>query len=75
MSGHILPVIFTWHLGLAFNDVAGAAHGALDPEEFWRAWARGEACRTDLFGAGWNFWAWAAEPLEDLRARYIDPPT
>ena len=47
MSGHVLPVILSWHLGIPLNEVAGAAKGALDPQEFWHAWARGEdACRS-----------------------------
>jgi hypothetical protein len=25
MSGHVLPVLFSWHLGIALNEVAGAA--------------------------------------------------
>jgi hypothetical protein len=39
MSGHVLPVLFSWHLGIALNEVAGAAR-ALDPQEFWHAIAR-----------------------------------
>ena len=57
MSGHVLPVILSWHLGIPLNEVAGAATGALDPQEFWRAWARGERINVDLFGRSWDFWA------------------
>jgi hypothetical protein len=34
MAGLVLPVLFSWHLGIALNEVAGAAKGALDPQEF-----------------------------------------
>ncbi|HEX7791349.1 MAG TPA: hypothetical protein VF467_12600 [Afipia sp.] len=37
MSGHVLPVILSWHLGIPLNDVAGAATGAFEPEEFFYA--------------------------------------
>jgi hypothetical protein len=69
MSGHVLPVIFSWHLGIALNEVAGAAKGALDPEEFWHAWARGEQVKVDLFDPSWDFWAATREPIDALRAR------
>src|SRR5262245_37228767 len=67
MSGHVLPVILSWHLGIALNDVAGAAKGALDPQEFWHAWARGERVTIDLFDPSWNFWAAAQQQLESVR--------
>jgi hypothetical protein len=69
MSGHVLPVLFSWHLGIALNEVAGAAKGALDPEEFWHAWARGEKMKVDLFDPAWDFWAATREPIEAVRAR------
>jgi len=69
MSGHILPVLFSWHLGIALNEVAGAAKGALDPEEFWHAWARGERMKVDLFGPEWDFWAATREPIDAVRAQ------
>ena len=37
MSGHILPVIWSWHIGIQLNPVAKRATGALDPEAFWLA--------------------------------------
>lgn len=43
MEGHILPVIYSWHLGVKTNDVAGSFHGALDPERFFVARNRGAA--------------------------------
>jgi tellurite resistance protein len=63
MSGHVLPVIFSWHLGIELIEVAGAAKGALDPQEFWHAWARGEAMKVDLFDPNWDFWAATPEPI------------
>jgi hypothetical protein len=71
VSGHILPVIFSWHLGIKINDVAKSATGALDPAEFWHAWERGEAMNIDIFGPEWDFWAWVDEPLDALRAKYL----
>jgi hypothetical protein len=63
----VLPVILSWHLGIPLNEVAGSAKGALDPQEFWRAWARGEAMKVDLFGPSWDFWAAAQRPIADVR--------
>jgi len=70
MAGHILPVIYSWHLGIAFNDVAGVAQGALHPEEFWQAWARGNDAAIDLFDPAWDFWSVTLMPLEQLRTIY-----
>jgi ubiquinone biosynthesis protein Coq4 len=69
MAGHVLPVILSWHLGIALNEVAGAAKGALDPTEFWHAWSRGEAIKVDLFDPSWDFWAATREPVASVRAR------
>jgi hypothetical protein len=74
MEGHILPVIFSWHLGIKINDVAGSAVGALDPREFWHSWARGAAVTQDLFAPGWDFWGCVGERLVVLRERYGIPP-
>lgn len=73
MAGHILPVIYSWHLGISFNEVAGATTGALDVAEFWRAWARGEATQVDWFGLDWDFWARVSDPLERVRLDYGVP--
>jgi tellurite resistance protein len=67
MSGHVLPVILSWHLGIQLNDVAGAAHGAFDPDEFFYAWARGEDMVADVFTSDWNFWWSAIQPIEAVR--------
>jgi len=71
VSGHILPVIFSWHLDIKINDVAKSAKGAMDPSEFWHAWARGKAMTIDIFGSDWDFWSWTDEPLDALRTRYL----
>ena len=67
----MLPVIFSWHLGIKINDVAKSATGAMDPKEFWHAWERGQAMKIDIFGPEWDFWAWVDQPLAELRTRYL----
>lgn len=74
MEGHILPVIFSWHLGIEINEFAGSAGGALDPAGFWEAWARGSEVAVDLFAPDWDFWSVVEEPVESLRRRYRIPP-
>jgi len=67
MAGHILPVIFSWHLDIKINDVAKSTSGGLDPDEFWHAWARGRDIKTDIFDPAWQVWDWAERDLEALR--------
>ena len=74
MEGHILPVIFSWHLGIEINKLAGSFRGALDPEQFWMAWMRGSQMTVDLFSRDWDFWAHVAEPVDRLRRRYHAAP-
>ena len=74
MSGHILPVIITWHLGIELVKFTGSYQGALDPEKFFVAWERGSEVRTDVFDRSWDFWAAASRPLADLRTEYGVPP-
>lgn len=73
MAGHILPVIFSWHLHVQINDVAKSAGGALDPAEFWHAWAAGANAGVDTFSPDWDFWAHAAHPLVILREQWNIP--
>jgi hypothetical protein len=73
MAGHVLPVILSWHLKIAINDVARDASGALDPAEFWRAWAAGANASVDTFAADWSFWDWVKEPLPELRQKWSVP--
>jgi hypothetical protein len=75
VSGHMLLVLFIFHLGVELNDVANTAKGGLDPDEFWHAWARGEEMTTDLFDPKWNVWDWVERDLEDLRREWnVTPP-
>jgi hypothetical protein len=74
MSGHILPVIITWHLGIELVKFAGSYKGALDPEKFFVAWDRGSEVSTDVFAGSWDFWAASTRPLDELRAGYHVPP-
>ena len=71
MEGHILPVIFSFHLGIKINRLAGSFQGAFDPKQFWRAWVRGSQMTVDLFSSEWDFWAHVEEPVERLRQRYL----
>lgn len=75
MSGHILPVIFFFHLGEQLNDVGHAGTGGLDPDEFWHAWARGAEMTADIYEPKWNVWEWVERDLEDLRRDWnVTPP-
>jgi hypothetical protein len=74
MSGHILPVIMSFHMGIELTHLAGSTTGQLDPEKFWFAWQRGGEVTTDVFADDWDFCAAAAKPIEDLRAAYNVPP-
>lgn len=74
MAAHVLPVIFSWHLNIKFNDVAKSAIGGLHPAPFFDAWQRGEKITVDLFSPGWDFFAAAPVDLEALRRRYAIPP-
>ena len=56
-SGHLLPVIFSWHLGVEINAVARSGQGQLDPDEIRRARARDGQAKVDVFAPGWDFWA------------------
>jgi ubiquinone biosynthesis protein Coq4 len=73
MAGHILPVIFSWHLGVELIEHAGAHKGALDPEAFWQAWRRGQDTAGDVFAQDWDFWAVAETPVAVLQERYGVP--
>ncbi|MFO1324649.1 MAG: hypothetical protein U1F15_11365 [Burkholderiales bacterium] len=74
MSGHILPVILSWHLGIELAKLPGEVKGQLDPVKFWNAWERGSQVAVDVFADEWNFWSAAREPLSSLRVQYRVPP-
>jgi hypothetical protein len=77
MSAEVLPVLFSWHLGIALNEIAGSRRGAFEPRKFWTAWDRGAATRVDVLDPGWDFWAATEWPLEELRREHgvapVDP--
>jgi hypothetical protein len=73
MSAEVLPVLFSWHLGIRLNDIAGASTGAFAPHKFWTAWDRGTAATVDVVAADWDFWDAAPVPLDELRRRYSIP--
>lgn len=73
MAGHILPVIFSWHLDVEINPVAKDAEGGLDPVEFWHAYAGGKTATIDTFAPGWDFWAYVETPLRTLRRQWTIP--
>ncbi|MEO1016864.1 MAG: hypothetical protein AAFY56_04130 [Pseudomonadota bacterium] len=73
LAGHVLPVIFSWHLNIQINKIAGDAKGALDPDVFWRAWAGGAATTVDTFDTEWDFWSYVNEPLVALRRQWSIP--
>ncbi|HEX2056665.1 MAG TPA: hypothetical protein VHF07_09230 [Nitrospiraceae bacterium] len=73
MEGHILPVIFSRHLGIEINAFAKSARNQLNAEKFWVAWERGGRMKIDLFASDWDFWALVEEPVATLRARYQVP--
>lgn len=73
MAGHILPVIFSFHLDVQINVVAKDASDALDPDEFWHAYAGGKTATVDTFAPGWNFWRHVETPLRELRRQWSIP--
>jgi hypothetical protein len=73
MEGHILPVIFSWHLGIEINAFAKSALGQLDIEKFWVSWVRGSQMKTDLFARDWDFWDVIDQPIAEVRKRYLVP--
>lgn len=74
MAAEVLPVLFSWHLGIRLNEIAGASTGAFEPRKFWTAWDRGAATTTDVVAADWDFWAATEVDLDELRRAYDVPP-
>jgi hypothetical protein len=74
MAAEVLPVIFSWHLGVKLNDIANSTTGVFEPRHFWTAWERGAATTVDVVAPGWDFWGATTVPLEELRAAYGVPP-
>lgn len=73
MSAEVLPVLFSWHLGIKLNDIARSATGMFEPRMFWTAWDRGAATTVDVLDPDWDFWAATPVPLDDLRSAYTVP--
>ncbi|MDN5859833.1 MAG: hypothetical protein L0H84_14545 [Pseudonocardia sp.] len=73
MSAEVLPVLFSWHLGIKLNEIARSSTGAFEPRRFWTAWDRGAATTVDVLDPGWDFWAATPVPLEELRRAYAVP--
>lgn len=74
MAAEVLPVLYSWHLGIKLNEIAQSFRGAYEPRRFWTAWDRGAATTVDVVDAGWDFWGATEVPLEELRAEYGVPP-
>ncbi len=74
MAAEVLPVLFSWHLGIALNDIAGSWRGAFEPQKFWTAWDRGAATTVDVLDPGWDFWSAVRAPLTELRHAQGVPP-
>jgi hypothetical protein len=74
MSAEVLPVLFSWHLGIKLNEVAGSWTGAFEPHRFFTAWERGTATTKDLVAPDWDFWGAVEIELEGLRRSYAVPP-
>lgn len=74
MEGYILPLIYSWHLGIELNKIAGGSKGAFDPAKFYIALDRGTQTRFDIFGAKFDLWTAAPVPVEELRVQYGIPP-
>jgi len=70
MSGHIVPVIVSWHVGTQVNEVAKKSTGWYDPAKFFVAWARGAATTGDTFHPGWALTDHADTNLDELRTSY-----
>ena len=73
MEGHVLPVIYSWHLGIEFNKLAGSYKGALDPAKFWVAWNRGLQTSGDTFAEDFDLWQHADEQLASIRSAFEVP--
>jgi hypothetical protein len=77
MSAEVLPVLYSWHVGVQITPVAGRFEGAFEPRRFWTAWDRGSATTVDVVDEAWDFWAVTGAGLDELRAEYgvpgIDP--
>ncbi len=70
MAAEVLPVLYSWHVGIRLNDAAGSFHGAYAPRPFWTAWDRGAATTVDVVDVDWDFWGVTEQGLESVRREY-----
>lgn len=70
MAAEVLPVLFSWHLGIRLNEVAGSWTGAFEPHKFFTAWDRGAATTVDVVDPRWDFWGATEAGLDELRREY-----
>ena len=75
MAAEVLPVLFSWHLGIPLNEIAGSRRGAFEPRKFWTAWDRGAATTVDMLSPEWDFWTAVQSPLDELRRAHSLPPS
>lgn len=74
MAAEVLPVLFSWHLGIKLNEVAGSWTGAFEPHKFFTAWERGAGTTTDVVAPDWDFWGAVDADLDELRHEYSVAP-
>ncbi|KTC81537.1 hypothetical protein [Legionella brunensis] len=74
IDGHVIPVMYSFYLGIKINDLAGSSKVVIDPYEFWEAWYRGSQMQINLFSEGWSIWDVAELPLCELRKLYCVLP-
>lgn len=70
MAAEVLPVLYSWHVGVQLTPVAGRFEGGYEPRRFWTAWDRGAATTVDVVASDWDFWGATEQPLEELRRAY-----
>ena len=73
MSGHIIPVIVSWHVGTRVNEVAKHATGATTTGCLRGLGPRSRNVARHLRPA-WSFWKAADHDLEDIRSAYAIAP-
>jgi ubiquinone biosynthesis protein Coq4 len=69
----LMFVIIQFHLGMKVTPITDGFVGLFDVAKVLRAAQRGAACKVDL-SDGWDPFAVADAPLEQLRAEYGIPP-
>ncbi|WP_392537843.1 hypothetical protein [Legionella sp. 227] len=70
MEGHIIPVFYSFYLGIKINNLAGVSKCKMNPEAFWEAWHRGSQMQINLFAHDWSLWEVAEIALSTLRQKY-----